>query len=42
LVEPGFIWVLMKRAGEPATCRMRLPGDIGGVMVEFVVFYDNI
>jgi len=30
-VEPGFTWVLMNLAGDPATYRILLPGDIGGV-----------
>ena len=29
--EPVRIYVLIKRPGEPAARKMRLPGDIGGV-----------
>lgn len=31
LWEPYLILVLMKRPGEPTTCKIFLPGDIGGV-----------
>ena len=31
LVDPSRIYVLMKRPGEPATFKIRLPGDIFGV-----------
>ena len=31
LWEPYRIFVLIKRPGDPTTCKIFLPGDIGGV-----------
>jgi len=32
LTEPSRSYALTKRPGEPATLRIRFPGDIGGVL----------
>ena len=37
--EPVRIYVLIKRPGEPAARRMRLPGDIGGVEAAIMISY---
>ena len=37
--EPVRIYVLMKRPGEPAARKMRLPGDMGGVEAAIMFSY---